>query len=155
IGLHLPPGSGTVGKVLANDRMSTREFLELDDVSVLGCFKQWATAGDDILARLCSGLLDRKLYKTIDGVDEAGAERARVAVGDVGGNPDYDLFHDDVQTTAYASGDPPIFIMQPDGTAADFADVSPVSHGLRQATNIRRLHVSAHVFEIATEALRQ
>ena len=46
--------------------VSTEEFVDLDDVSVMHCFKLWQASDDPALAGLCRGLLFRRVYKTID-----------------------------------------------------------------------------------------
>ena len=78
------------------------EFTDLDDVSVNHCFKLWTRSSDEVLARLCRGLLFRGLYKTIDLSHVTDAEVARLlvakaqaAVNAAGGEVSYDLFYDD------------------------------------------------------------
>src|SRR4051794_23372845 len=60
------PQDEPVRKALLGERLSIREFTDLDDISVLRCFKTWSTADDAILSELCGGLLYRRVYKTID-----------------------------------------------------------------------------------------
>ena len=161
--LAVPPGSGTVAKVLTNDRMTTGEFRELDDVSVLGCFKAWATSGDGVLAGLCRGLLDRRLFKTIDltrlahehgpaAVEEAVA-RATTAVADAGGDPLYSLFYDAPSNAPYTSGPGGIGIVAADGGTVDFADASPFVKGLEATLSFHRLHVDAIYRDTAQAAV--
>ena len=150
--LNLPPGSGTVAKVLTDDRMSATEFRELDDISVLGCFKQWRDAGDPQLARLCTGLLDRGLYKTIDGVNAGQYQKARDAVIFAGGDGNYDLFHDSLEHAPYTPGTGGIRIVHGDGSVVDFSDMSPITEGLRKPLVIERLHVAPEFYEVALKA---
>ncbi len=148
VNLALPPGSGSVAKVLVGDRLGSREFDDLDDVSVLGCFKAWRSAGDATLARLCSGLLDRRLYKTIElpDVETAAADRLHATAADAvehaGGDPRYDLFLDLVGGATYEPGEAGIRVQQPDDKTIDLADASPLVAALAalRASTVR-LHV--------------
>ena len=40
-----------------------RHFVNLDDNDLLNAMKIWSNSDDLILQKLCSGLLDRKLFK--------------------------------------------------------------------------------------------
>src|SRR5687768_14294507 len=53
-------------KALLGQRMPIGEFSDLDDVSILHCFKLWSHGPDVALASLCRGLLFRRVFKTID-----------------------------------------------------------------------------------------
>ena len=158
-GLSLPPGSGTVAKVLVGDRLSAEEFNDLDDVSVMGCFKLWAKSGDATLANLCDGLLNRRLYKTIDlagrGDPDALTYRAMEAVQAAGGDPAYSLFNDAPGNAPYTPGDGGILVF--DGTGVrDLADASPMVASLaRQGESERfhRLHVHPDHREVVERAL--
>lgn len=155
--LALPPGSGTVAKVLLNDRMSATEFRELDDVSVLGCFKAWAHSPDATLRRLCRGLLNRDLFKSIDLEDHddpaRAFEKAREAVVRAGGDPVYSIFYDEPANTPYAVGTESILIARPDGTTRDFADASPFVKGLDTRLAFHRIHVDEPYLHAAAEAI--
>jgi HD superfamily phosphohydrolase len=138
--LVLPPGAGTVGKVLMNDRLTAGEFNDLDDVSVMACFKAWRESGDSTLAGLCQGLLDRKLFKTIELPEDpdAAVDRAREAVGD---DP-YALFHDAPSNSAYSRRNP-IRVDWPSGPT-DLAEASPFVAALADGpatAPVHRLHV--------------
>lgn len=154
--LFLPPGSGTVAKVLLNERMSAAEFRELDDVSVLGCFKAWAHSPDATLCRLCRGLLHRDLFKSIDlehHENPAQAFRAaQEAVVKAGGDAIYSIFYDEPANAPYATGTQSILIARPDGTTRDFAEVSPFVQGLDTRLTFHRIHVDAPYLETAAEA---
>lgn len=154
--LALPPGSGTVAKVLTGERLSTGEFRDLDDVSVIGCFKAWATSDDVQLARLCRGLLDRRLFKTIDLSDHpdpaAAAERARAAVVAAGGNGTYSLFEDSPMNAPYTAGPEGILVIGPTGATQDFAEASPFVKGFDTRLTFHRLHVAAEFHAVADAA---
>ena len=161
--LAVPPGSGVVAKVLTGDRMTAAEFRELDDVSVMGCFKAWAGSGDATLAGLCRGLLDRRLFKTIDltslaaehgpaAVEEAVA-RASSAVADAGGDPLYSLFYDAPSNAPYTGGPGGIGIIDGGGRIVDFAEASPFVKGLEATLSFHRLHVDAPYRDAAQAAV--
>ncbi len=157
--LALPPGSGAVARVLTGDRLATDEFIELDDVSVLGCFKAWRRGGDAMLAKLCAGLLDRTLFKTIDLEQRHVASALQVArnvVTNAGGQPDYDVFSDEPFNRPYKSGGGGILIDTPTGTV-DLAEASPFVAALddESATlKTRRLHVTPEHAEAVRAALK-
>lgn len=154
-----PPQTAGVAKALRGERMTMAEFVDLDDVSVLSCFKAWSADGDPVLAKLCRGLLGRRLFKTIDLSRRADApaafERARRAVLAAGGDANYDLFYDEVGDTPYKAegGDAPILVCGPDGVLTDFETVSPFFQGLSQRLTFRRLHVAAEYRDVAAGAV--
>ena len=159
VNMNLPPGSGAVARVLVGDRLEASEFADLDDVSVLGCFKAWRKSGDSTLAGLCGGLLDRRLYKTIslDAADDpdAATERAIEAVRAADGDADYAIFRDEPANRPYAAGSSGIVVETPSGTA-DLASVSPFVAALADESRdrpARRLHVDPRYAEIARAAV--
>ncbi len=76
--LAWPPREHVVAKALLGQRLANEEFTDLDDVSMLHCFKIWTACDDAPLADLCRGLLFRKLFKVIDltAFDEPAARKA-------------------------------------------------------------------------------
>lgn len=144
VNLAVPPGSGSVAKVLVSDRLSSEEFGDLDDVSVMGCFKAWARSGDAILADLCGGLLNRRLYKTIDlsyhADPLAASEAATRAVEEAGGNPHYALFYDSPGNVPYLAGGRQIIRVEMPGGVVDLADASPMVAALSRQGEQRRFH---------------
>src|SRR6267142_788642 len=64
--LTWPPREHVVHKALLGQSLSPREFNDLDDISIMHCFKVWADGDDATLANLCRGLLFRRLFKVID-----------------------------------------------------------------------------------------
>ncbi len=152
--LNWPSREHGVCKTLLSLSLSNAEFVDLDDISVLHCFKEWSRSEDAVLARLCGGLLYRRLYKTIDlsRVEPAAAahavKRAFEAVTAVGGDAAYDLFFDEVADTPYAAYDPAngeagseIMVCEPDGKLIEFAAISPAAATLSRQLVFRRLHV--------------
>lgn len=150
--LRWPQRESGVFRALLGQRMSMAEFVDLDDVSLTQCFKIWASSAEDpTLARLCHGLLYRKLYKSIDvtNLPEAGTvfTRAAQAVLDAGGDPEYDLFFDEPIDTPYAI-DPAklekgIKVLMLDGGLRDIAEISPMTDALNRQLGFKRIHFDA------------
>lgn len=148
-----PPREHGVYKALLGQHMTMPEFVELDDVSVLHCFKTWTTSEDLTLAHLCQGLLYRRLYKSVDlsHVDEPTAHHvtdlATDAVARAGGDPAYDLFYDEPANTPYETYRPDdptaakeILVVDRTGQLKPFAEMSPFVAALNQLMTYRRLH---------------
>ncbi len=152
--LEWPPRGHVVHKALLGQRLTIAEFTDLDDISVLHCFKLWRESVDTVLAGLCHGLLYRRLYKSIDlsMVDDPACvarilDAARAAVASSGGDDDgYDLFLDEPSDTPYEAyepdGDGEIRVCDPAGGLARLGAVSPLSRALGHELTFRRLHVS-------------
>ena len=154
--LAWPPAENVVHKALLGRRFTVEEFTELDDISVLHCFKVWQSSDDPALAALCRGLLFRRVYKTVD-ITHVPADRAKdalaaagEAVAAAGGDPAYDVFYDEPAETPYeadskdpCAGDGQILVLHPSGGLKDFASVSPMTQALNRQLMFRRLHVAA------------
>ena len=174
--LDWPPRDSVTYKAMTGQRMTMAEFRDLDDVSVVQCFKLWADGPDAPLAAVCRGLLFRNVYKTIDlghlgNVDDRGPAvaahgRAAEAVRAAGGDPTHDLFFDEVANTPYevyepAPGDPDgqvgegkeILVLTPQGKRVPFGQVSPMSLALGKQLTFRRLHVAPQYKEAAERAV--
>lgn len=153
--LDWPRRDEPVYKMLLGQQLNNQEFIELDDVTVLQCFKQWTRSDDSTLSTLCHGLLFRRLFKTLDltriqDPDEINTiiQRAKMIVQDAGADPDYALFYDQPADTPYQiSPDEPtvaseIHVVEMDGSINTLADISPFTESLAQQLTFRRLHVS-------------
>lgn len=165
--LEWPPRENAVYKALLGQRLTMAEFTDLDDVSVNHCFKLWTRSGDEVLARLCRGLLFRGLYKTIDlsHVTDAQAARdllarAEAAVTAAGGEANYDLFYDEPADTPYDTYQPEgaresegILVMNRDGTLTRFSQISPLPRALNEHLMFRRLHVAGQYRDAAAAAI--
>ncbi len=147
--LAWPARDSGISRALLGQRMSMAEFVELDDVSLTQCFKVWSASSEDpTLARLCSGLLYRRLYKSIDLTNRADAAQVFVtaaqAVLSAGGDPEYDLFFDEPIDTPYAIDstklEKGIKVLMPDGTLKDVAEVSPMTESLNRQLGFKRVH---------------
>ena len=156
--LEWPPADSPVCKILQGIELKISEFIELDDISVLQCFKTWTKSDDATLASLCQGLLYRKLFKTIDlsrlggqeAIDAAVA-RAKAMVDEAGGDSAYTLFYDAPADTPYKLGGDgsseaevakDILIVSSDGRTRTLAEESPFADGLMRRLSFKRLHVT-------------
>ena len=165
--LSWPPRDHVVYKALLGQRLTMTEFTDLDDVSLMHCFKLWATADDAPLAALCTGLLYRRLFKTIDltGVDPPERVRERVtvaqsAVKTAGGDPTYDLFYDEPSDLPYETYYPDrcgeageILVRDPAGRLTPFGSLSSMTAALNRQLMFRRLHVAPQWREIVANAI--
>jgi hypothetical protein len=152
--LPLPTPDDISFKALVGGQLDLNDFKELDDISLLHCLKLWTRAPDPILAKLCDGLLNRRLFKTIDISTKenpadlrSAQESAAQAIRKAGGNPDYDLFYDEPRDAPYEiyDGQNPttdILIQNPTGQLASFATTSPLTRALSTQLMFRRLHVA-------------
>lgn len=154
--LAWPPREDAVYKTLMGQALTIGEFRELDDVSVLQCFKQWTRADDPTLAQLCQGLLFRRLFKTIDLTrltDDEQVEQivktATQTIDNAGGDSAYAMFYDEPADTPYKTAHPnqptiasEILIREPSGDCNTLAEISPFTDALVQQLRFRRLHIS-------------
>lgn len=166
--LPWPPAESVVHKALMGRALSTDEFVDLDDISVLHCFKLWQSSDDPALAGLCRGLLFRRVYKTIDltrladrKAAQLAAHAAAVEIERAGGDPAYDVFYDEPFETPYerdgagaCEGELEIAVLRPDGSLTSFAQVSPLTDALNRQLMFRRLHVAAQWRDVADRAIR-
>jgi HD superfamily phosphohydrolase len=153
--LEWPPRDSAVRNALMGQRLSMKQFTELDDVSMLHCFKLWTGSGDKILAGLCHGLLYRDVYKTIDLSRlndplraKAIATKAGRAIAEEGGEPEYEIFLDQPADTPYAmqaTGAGEIMVREDAGGSQKLillASVSPLTAVLNQQLTFIRIHVA-------------
>ena len=47
----------------SNDSVTLHQFAAIDDIDIMACIKRWSSHSDSILARLCSGILNRDLLE--------------------------------------------------------------------------------------------
>jgi HD superfamily phosphohydrolase len=162
--LTWPTRDDAVYKMLLGQALTVEEFMELDDVAVLQCFKQWARSDDATLASLCQGLLYRRLFKTIDlsRHDAADVEqmvrRAMAAVDAAGGESAYAMFYDQPADTPYTTSELPapseILVTEANGAVTTLAEASPFIEGLVRQLTFRRLHVAESWMPVVASALR-
>jgi HD superfamily phosphohydrolase len=165
--LEWPTREHLVYRALLGQRLNVEEFTDLDDISVLHCFKIWKDSTDTLLAGLCRGLLHRRLYKTIDLTPiedpqhlESILQKAADAITHHGGDAAYDLFFDQPEDTPYetrwsadSAGDE-ILVRDPAGQLIPFGAISPLSAALNRQLTFRRLHVAEPYRVVVLEAMR-
>lgn len=164
--LPWPNREHAVCKLLLSQTLNNFEFIDLDDVAVLHCFKEWANGEDAALARLCDGLLNRRLYKTIDLSRRSAGEAAQAvkcaweAIEHAGGDTSYDIFFDEVTDTPYRTYAPDskedgseILVCEPDGNLVEFAAISPAAATMNRQLVFRRIHVAEPYRDAAKSAV--
>jgi hypothetical protein len=165
--LQWPQAEDPVRKALVGQQLSNDEFVRLDDVSILSCFKLWEGGEDGLLAGLCRGLLFRRLYKTIDlshvadaGEFDAKAAAARRAITAAGGEADYELFVDQPADSAYTEDDATpgamgrgILVRDNQEKLTDFADISRLPAALFRQLQFKRIHVAPAFKDVALRAV--
>ena len=154
----LPP---VLARLLAGERLTSREFVGFDDMDIWRALKSWRRDDDEVLSRLAGGLLDRRLYKTIDmsahdPVDFARMmDRANALADELGYNPDYAVLSDQAKDTPYRPYDPDhadrsahIPIIEADGRVVPIERNSDIVHLLgRDTYNILRVCLPAELRE--------
>lgn len=145
-----------VQTALLGSRMTMQEFVELDDVSVMHCFKLWMHSDDRVLASLCRGLLFRRVFKSIDlsHLDREHARRvaavAERAIAQEAADPRYEVFFDEPEDTPYeetfdtSDTGEEILVRDHHGQLTPLARVSPLTKVLNQQLMFRRLHFAEH-----------
>src|SRR4051812_18256446 len=153
--LEWPRREDNFHKALLGQKLTMEEFVELDDISVMHCFKIWTDSTDPMLAALCRGILYRRIFKTIalSRVEPdratAMARAAENAINSAGGDSTYEMFYDEITDTPYeiyvpdsANAASEILVCDPDGKVTEFASISPMSQALNQELAFRRIHVA-------------
>ncbi len=152
-------------RILAGEKLTLTEHLELDDSDVIYYIKQWRRSSDVILADLSERFLNRKLFKAFD-LDMPESERqqfvddARRMVESRGFDGDYYFFEDtagDVPHYFYTSdhSKPKNLIYVEDGFSRpqirEISEVSSAVRGLQAGYRIHRICFPAELQdEIAT-----
>jgi len=166
--LKWPVTEDAAEKALLGQELSIGQFVSLDDISILHCFKIWCDSPDPILAQLCRGLLYRRVYKTIDLSRHPDPQLARSALtaaeralADAGADVAYEIFYDQIADTPYEVYQPDdpdsaneILICDAGGKAVPFAEISPLSRALNQELMFRRIHVAPQWREVAQSAIK-
>lgn len=160
--LPWPPRDHYVHKALLGQTLSIGEFADLDDVSMLNCFKLWTDAEDQPLAQLCRGLLFRKLFKVID-VSDREPEQVRAIYGEAkrcidreGGDSDYDIFLDEPSAEdANFDQSSGLFVRDSSGKVSDFAHRSPLVSAMNKQLVFRRIHVKESLRPLVIRCLKQ
>lgn len=149
----LAPG---LSKALRGLRPSAAELLDLDDGELWAALKAWRDGGDAILQRLAGGLLDRRLYKSVQ-ASGLSPEEQSAALGkaydllcSAGYDPDYHLLCDTARDQAYRPyaaqelGTEGIFVRWPDGNR-EISETSRLVRSLAEASSDTRWFVPAEL----------
>lgn len=149
------PLAPPLAKMLDGATLSAAEYVTLDDADVWAALKKWRTEQDSVLAVLATGLLDRRLYKTIE-LDPADPvsiarliDRAREVAKAQGLDPEYAVLVDRASDTPYrpydledGSAAAHIPIVAASGGVVPIEEISDIVHLLgRDAYKIVRLCV--------------
>ena len=125
-------------KFLYND-FSTQDFIKdatllkafssLDDYDILTSIKVWQQHEDAILSRLCSSLINRKLYKVdlqTEAFDSASIEAvkkaAQIKFGVSDEDVDYFVFSDTIENRIYNKEKAPIVLQYKDGSTKEISE---------------------------------
>lgn len=107
------------------------KYAKLDDYDIYTSIKVWADHPDLILSRLCSGMIDRKLYKIRlqkDPIDKKILEQYKDKVRSLFHLEENDLhyfaFEGTISNSAYNPLEEPIRIMHRDGSLIDLSTAS-------------------------------
>ncbi|HEX8524930.1 MAG TPA: HD domain-containing protein [Tepidisphaeraceae bacterium] len=166
--LEWPTTEDAAAKALLGQQLSIAQFITLDDVSILHCFKIWSHSADPILGQLCKGLLFRRVYKTIDLsrfpdplMARSALTAAERALAQAGADVGYEIFYDQIADTPYEVFDPTdaegaseILVCDPDNKAIPFTQISPLSRALNQQLMFRRIHVAPQWRDLAMQTIK-
>jgi hypothetical protein len=142
----LEQGDEPLDHLLAGRALRTEQHLAIDDCDLWAALKRWSRHPDSVLAQLSRGLVDRRLYKTIelDPHDPRDApaivEDARQAVEKAGGHRRYHLLVDTGADSPYVPYQPglktaPILIRRRSGSAVPIERVSAVVRLLGESSH--------------------
>jgi HD superfamily phosphohydrolase len=163
--LSWPPPEHALHTALVGRRLPIDQFLDLDDVSVMHCFKVWAKEDDALLARLSRALLYRRLYRVIELPVEtspeevsAAMQRVREAIIRRGGDGDYEVFYDQPSNAPYdAEGQNShareIAVVLENRQVVPLTQISALPEALNRQLAFKRVHVSAEYYDTAMQAL--
>jgi HD superfamily phosphohydrolase len=105
-------------------------FCSLDDADVMSTIKNWMKHPDKILSLLCSGLVDRRLFKVklqaesiADSVVNEKRNQVMERLGVSNEDADYFVFTGEVVNTTYNPLDERINILFKDGSVKDISNV--------------------------------
>jgi HD superfamily phosphohydrolase len=140
------PAPDGLRRLLRAETPTVAEHLELDDYDVWLALKRWSREADPILARLAGGILDRRLYKTVD-IDPADPRGSRGAIADArdaaqkaGFDPEHDVLVDRSSETPYTPYQPgltsrPIRMSDTHGRVFAIENLSPIVRLLGESTH--------------------
>lgn len=153
------PGETPMDRILAGEKLSLEQHLELDDTDVMFSIKRWRHSSDPILADLSGRFLDRRLFKAID-LDMPEAERddfvarSRAIVVAAGFDPEYYFVEDKAANAPYSfyaksPGNHGNMIYVEDGFSRpkirEISEISSAVRGLQEGYRIHRICFPAEV----------
>jgi HD superfamily phosphohydrolase len=117
------------------DTIHLERFAALDDTDIMAAIKVWKTSSDFILSKLCTDLVERKLYKVeisneqpnaqfIDQLLETAAKKYDLTLQEAA----YFVFTDNIRNDAYKADDGNILILMKNGSIKDIAEASDNSN---------------------------
>ncbi len=115
----------------SDKEITLHQFSAIDDIDIMACIKRWSNHGDIILARLCSGILNRDLLevrfreeraseKEIEVLKTEVAKEYNVSFSDV----HYLVYEGTLWNLAYNPNKQPIRILFRGGEVMDFMQAS-------------------------------
>lgn len=153
-GKNLWLASGTpMETVLAGEKLSLKEHLELDDTDVMFSIKRWQHSEDLILSDLAKRFLNRDLFKAFD-LDMPESDRpgfvseSRRLVAEAGFDPDYYFVEDNAGNAPYSfyakeTSDTKNLIFVEEGFSRpvirEISAVSSAVRGLQEGYRIHRI----------------
>jgi len=147
------PEGSPMEKVLAGEKLTLKEHLEVDDTDILFSIKRWQHSSDAILSDLAKRFLNRRLFKAFD-LDMPESDRAafiadsRKMVADAGFDPDYYFVEDEAGNIPYSfyskeSADPKNLIFVEEGFSRpvirEISSVSSAVRGLQEGYRVHRI----------------
>lgn len=150
---------------LFRQELDVSSYLKLDEALVQTAFAAWTEEEDKLLSELCSGFLNRKLYKyiTFDRERESEAQLCLEELVAAGMNRNYELeidFPYDLPYHVYRSaaqenseggrGKPPILLLEPSGAVTEISLRSDV---VQSITGMHRGQYRLYYDEVAARRL--
>lgn len=133
---------------LRKDPELLNRYAMLDDYEITACIKAWMQCGDTVLARLCEGMVNRKLYKIrlnkepFDAAEQkAYRQKAMEKFAISEAESHYFVFAGEITNTAYNPENEPIHILHRDGTESELMHASDQLEVAVLSTHIKRYYL--------------
>jgi HD superfamily phosphohydrolase len=115
----------------SNKEITLHQFSAIDDIDIMACIKRWSNHGDIILARLCSGILNRDLLEVRFREERASEKEIEVLKTEVAkeynvsfSDAHYLVYDGTLWNLAYNPNKQPIRILFRGGEVMDFMQAS-------------------------------
>ena len=115
----------------SDKEITLQQFAAIDDIDIMACIKRWSNHSDTILARLCSGILNRDLLEVRFREEPAGQKELEVLRTEVAkeynvslSDAHYLVYDGTLWNLAYNPNKQPIRILFRGGEAMDFMQAS-------------------------------